>query len=221
MISGGSSSMLTRSMMPRPTTTTTSRGVTLLGAGFHCCRQHASSAGRQPLRYRSILCRSDDGKGRSSSTLGRRTNAINGARFNPHRSIVHQQQRFSSLSVPRTSKNAIVVTRACRPRRCCLEMNKRLSTNEAGTSSAVAAEPSSEETAQQLSQLLEQPLALESFITKELTTSQRQAIQRLLHNTSDSNAKVDVPEPSVKSLRLVAFNTSIPFVGFGIMDNMM
>lgn len=92
---------------------------------------------------------------------------------------------------------------------------KRLSTSEAGT----AAEPTSEETAQQLSQLLEQPVALESFITKELTASQRQAVQRLLQNSDVMD--LGVPQPSVHSLRLVAMNTAIPFVGFGLMDNMM
>lgn len=97
---------------------------------------------------------------------------------------------------------------------------KRLSTtaSDAAGEGAAAAEPTSEETAQQLSQLLEQPLALESFITKELTPNQRQAIQRLVRS---SDVDVDVPEPSYHSLRLVAMNTAIPFVGFGIMDNMM
>lgn len=96
-----------------------------------------------------------------------------------------------------------------------MKRGARLSTSEAGS----AAEPSSEEIAQQLSQLLQQPLALEAFIAKELTSSQRQAIQRLL-DQSDVDT-VNVPEPSMQSLRLVAINTSIPFVGFGIMDNMM
>lgn len=94
-------------------------------------------------------------------------------------------------------------------------MGKRFSTNEAGNPAAI----SSEETAQQLNQLLQQPLALEAFITKELTSSQRQAIQRLLEKPDIGT--VEVPQPSMASLRLVAINTSIPFVGFGIMDNAM
>lgn len=96
----------------------------------------------------------------------------------------------------------------CRNRNTLIQ-SRRLSTTEADAAGAVET-PSSEETAQHLSQLLEQPLALESFITKELTVSQRQAIQRLLQT---SEIEVDVPEPSTHSLRLVAFNTSIPFVG--------
>ena len=99
-------------------------------------------------------------------------------------------------------------------------MTKRLSNNNSGASTTAAeVEPTSEETAQQLSQLLEQPLALESFISKELTKSQRQAIQRLIQKSDV--ADVAVPQPSTHSLRLVAMNTAIPFVGFGIMDNMM
>ena len=95
-------------------------------------------------------------------------------------------------------------------------MARRMASND---TAAPAAEPTSEETAQQLSQLLEQPLALESFITKELTANQRHAIQRLV--LSPEVLDVNVPEPSHHSLRLVATNTAIPFVGFGIMDNMM
>lgn len=90
---------------------------------------------------------------------------------------------------------------------------KRMSTNDATSEVGATTEPTSEETAQQLSQLLEQPLALESFITKELTSNQRQAIQRLVH--ASDVVDVDVPEPSEHSLRLVAMNTAIPFVGFG------
>lgn len=94
---------------------------------------------------------------------------------------------------------------------------RRMSSNDAVSSTT---EPTSEETAQQLTQLLEQPLALESFITKELTTNQRQAIQHLVRSPEEV-LHVNVPEPSRHSLRLVAMNTAIPFVGFGIMDNMM
>ena len=103
--------------------------------------------------------------------------------------------------------------RGSHARRQTAMMGKRLSTNEAGST----AELTSEETAQQLSQLLQQPLALEAFISKELTSSQRQAIQRLLQSSNVDT--MEVPEPSMASLRLVAINTSIPFVGFGIMDN--
>lgn len=91
-----------------------------------------------------------------------------------------------------------------------------MSTNDAASEVGAATEPTSEETAQQLSQLLEQPLALESFITKELTSNQRQAIQRLVR--ASDVVDVDVPEPSRHSLRLVAMNTAIPFVGFGYVD---
>lgn len=99
-------------------------------------------------------------------------------------------------------------------RRSMITMKKKRqsSTNATTTAASEAAaeeQISSEDTAQQLSQLLEQPLALESFITKEMTMSQRKSIQRLLQS---SKISVDVPEPSVKALRLVAFNTSIPFV---------
>jgi hypothetical protein len=114
----------------------------------------------------------------------------------------HQSRVGGTLVVPRI--------RSSRPARA----DKRLSSTEAGVSAAPG--PTSEDTAQHLSQLLEQPLALEAFITKELTVKQRQAAQRLLQT---SNIDVEIPEPSTYSLRLVAFNTAIPFVGFGIMDN--
>ena len=41
------------------------------------------------------------------------------------------------------------------------------------------------------------------------------------HSTASASASIPeaIPEPAYKDLRLLAFTTSIPFVGFGIMDN--
>ena len=139
--------------------------------------------------------------------LGRRQSAFHLA---SRQGVTKGHAQISTFSKPEKVSPGL---RECRHN--LFTLGRRLSS----TSEANAVEPTSEETAQHLSQLLEQPLALESFITKELTVSQRQAIQRLLDKRDV--VEVEVPEPSVHSLRLVAMNTAIPFVGFGIMDNMM
>uniref|UniRef100_A0A7S3PD62 GAF domain-containing protein n=1 Tax=Amphora coffeiformis TaxID=265554 RepID=A0A7S3PD62_9STRA len=155
-------------------------------------RQHhpkRSSIGRmiRPKRLSSVVA--------AGGSVDRRSTTICGKKM----AVTSAGYRGSSNTVARR-KTAV--------------LGKRLSTTEAGNNAAAI---TSEETAQQLNQLLQQPLALETFITKELTSSQREAIQRLLEK-SDVDT-VEVPEPSMASLRLVAINTSIPFVGFGIMDN--
>lgn len=68
--------------------------------------------------------------------------------------------------------------------------------------------------------LLEHPVALEIYLEK-ISSEQRSEIYHLLRQQPSPAAAVAfaVPEPSRYDLRLVAINTAIPFVGFGIMDN--
>jgi tRNA-specific adenosine deaminase 1 len=56
---------------------------------------------------------------------------------------------------------------------------------------------------------------------KQLTPLQREQLQHLLsfNKTTIVKAATQVPEPCTRDLRLIALNTAIPFVGFGVMDN--
>lgn len=67
--------------------------------------------------------------------------------------------------------------------------------------------------------------SLEKYLEK-LTDAQRKALaSKIASNPSSATAEEamdaagGVPEPSFSELRLVAINNSIPFVGFGVMDN--
>jgi hypothetical protein len=57
---------------------------------------------------------------------------------------------------------------------------------------------------------------------EKISSEQRSEIHHLLRQVPSpaaAAAAFAVPEPSRYDLRLVAINTAIPFVGFGIMDN--
>jgi hypothetical protein len=67
--------------------------------------------------------------------------------------------------------------------------------------------------------------AWSSQLSRYLSPSQRQQVHRLLETATEAAAATPgaianaIPEPSVRDLRLVSLTVSIPFVGFGIMDN--
>jgi GAF domain-containing protein len=64
-----------------------------------------------------------------------------------------------------------------------------------------------------------------SQLAQYLSPSQRQQVHRLLESATEAAAATPgavanaIPEPSVRDLRLISLTVSIPFVGFGIMDN--
>jgi len=71
-----------------------------------------------------------------------------------------------------------------------------------------------------LAKIVKDPSSLETF-SKELTEPQREMISKLLAlqaKQKSANPK-KIPEPPWNDLQLVALNTSIPFIGFGFMDN--
>ena len=68
----------------------------------------------------------------------------------------------------------------------------------------------------QLKQIVKDPTSLATF-ANELTHTQKQSIAKLME-IQQRIPKV-VPEPSWKQLQMLAIHTSIPFVGFGFMDN--
>jgi GAF domain-containing protein len=56
--------------------------------------------------------------------------------------------------------------------------------------------------------------------TQGLDTAQKEQLREALRaNGESATATTQIPEPSLKDLRLVSLNMAIPFVGFGIMDN--
>ena len=73
----------------------------------------------------------------------------------------------------------------------------------------------------QLKQLIKDPSSMETF-SKLLTSSQRRRLAKLISEQRAHNASTAtdaVKEPSARDLRLLILNTSIPFIGFGLMDN--
>lgn len=91
---------------------------------------------------------------------------------------------------------------SARRRRFSAQQKRRLST-----------ERSNEEIVQDIIKISEHPDLVESYVAK-LSQQHRQDIFKLA-----SNKTSEVAEPPYSELQKVAFATSIPFVGFGIMDN--
>ena len=82
--------------------------------------------------------------------------------------------------------------------------------------------PSSVETAkEQLKRLLQQQdsSSLEVFC-RQLTSRQKHTLSKFVEGQGPSATSISVvEEPSFRDLRLVVLITSIPFIGFGFMDN--
>lgn len=60
--------------------------------------------------------------------------------------------------------------------------------------------------------------AAQEWASRLSPVAQRELTQLMVSSPS-ADAVIQVPEPSSQELRLVALNQSIPFIGFGIMDN--
>lgn len=61
--------------------------------------------------------------------------------------------------------------------------------------------------------------AAQEWASRLSPSAQRELTELMVSSPGAANAVFTVPEPSKRDLRLVAFTQSIPFVGFGIMDN--
>lgn len=87
--------------------------------------------------------------------------------------------------------------------------------------SSDATSSSTESLTTKLSELSQNPKELSAW-TSRLSQSQRQSLNEWLalkSASSSTTSAVAVPQPSQAALRLVMLNASLPFIGFGFLDN--
>lgn len=125
---------------------------------------------------------------------------------------------------PRSTCGPLLSKRKSLSSSCCVTRAGQRSFSD-GTKPKDAIPSDAQALATRLSKLGEDPIAVEA-LTKQLNEAERQQLAQLLRSTTttttaskSTEALAEIPEPSRRALQLVALNTAIPFIGFGIMDN--